>query len=70
MLLTLIKDEIQKEKPLEKKFFSDIFQHKGFALKKLGMREDAQKCFTTSFTISNAIDMQLPSDCQTQIVAS
>ena len=48
-------DEIQKEKPLEKKFFSDVFQHKGFALKKLGMREDAQKCFTTSFTISNAI---------------
>jgi len=48
-------DKIQKEKPRQKKFFANVFQHKGFTLKKLGMREGAQKCFTVAFTISNAV---------------
>ena len=48
-------DKIQKEKPRQKKFFANVLQHKGLSLKKLGKREDAQKYFTTAFTISNAI---------------
>ena len=47
-------DKIQKEKPRQKKFFVNVLQHKGIALKKLGKREDAQKCFTVAFTICNA----------------
>ena len=48
-------DNFSKEKPKQKKFFANVLQHKGLALKKLGKREDAYKCFTTSFTISNAV---------------
>ena len=48
-------DYFSKEKPKQKKFFANVLQHKGLALKKIGKREDAQKCFTTAFTISNAV---------------
>ena len=48
-------NKIQKEKPRQKKFFANVLQHKGLSLKKLGKREDAQKYFTTAFTIFNAI---------------
>ena len=48
-------DYFSKEKPKQKKFFANVLQHKGLTLKKIGKREDAQKCFTTAFTISNAV---------------
>ena len=48
-------DNFSKEKPKQKKFFANVLQHKGLALKKIGKREDSQKCFTTAFTISNAV---------------
>ena len=48
-------DKLSKEKPKQKKLFANVLQHKGLALKKLGKPEDAQKCITTAFTISNAV---------------
>ena len=34
-----------KDTPKQKKFFTNIWQHKGLVLKKLGRDEEAQKCF-------------------------
>ena len=34
-----------KDTPKQKKFFTNIWQHKGIVLKKLGRDEEAQKCF-------------------------
>ena len=34
-----------KDNPKQKKFFTNIWQHKGQVLKKLGRDEQAQKCF-------------------------
>ena len=34
-----------KDTPKQKKFFTNVWQHKGLVLKKLGRDEEAQKCF-------------------------
>jgi hypothetical protein len=34
-----------KDTPKQKKFFTNVWQHKGLVLKKLGRGEEAQKCF-------------------------